>query len=68
MTAYSNKNAHATVLYGYKNKNGTRYIAMWNPGSVWLNEGETMVVEYADLLTTYSYSDETFRWTESIYR
>lgn len=63
MAANSSHSGHATVLYGYKNKNGTRYIVMWNPGG-----GETQVVEYADVLTAYSYANRIFRWTESIYR
>lgn len=69
MVAESKEDAHATVLYGYKNKNGTQYIVMWNPFSVWWeNEGETVVVEYADQFTTYSYGDDTYKWSSSIYR
>ena len=62
IAANSNDGGHSTVLYGYKNKNGTQYIVMWNPGSA-----ETQIVEYAGSYTTYSYVNTTFKWTESIY-
>lgn len=66
MVSVSSNSAHATVLYGYKNKNGTQYIAMWNPGTAWV--GATEVVEFNGASTTFSYDDNTYTWYESIYR
>lgn len=58
--------AHATVLYGYKVKNGVQYIAIWNPGTNF--EGATEVIEFNGSATTYSYEGLTFTWNQSIYR
>lgn len=58
--------AHATVLYGYKYKNGTQYLAMWNPGTNQV--GATEVIAFDSNATTFSYSIYTYTWYQSIYR
>jgi len=58
--------AHATVLYGYKYKNGTQYLAMWNPGTAQV--GATEVIVFNSNSTTFSYGNYTYTWCESIYR
>ena len=66
MVSETDEGLHATVLYGYKYKNGIQYIVMWNPGTDWV--GATEVIVYNPRSTTYSYFDYTLTWVESIYR
>ena len=58
--------AHATVIYGYKYKDGTQYLAMWNPGTAQV--GATEVIAFNSDSTTFSYAGSTYTWRESIYR
>ncbi len=65
MRSNSNDKYHATVLYGYKIKNGTKYIAMWNPGTAGV--GATEIIAFHGASTTFSYSGRTYTWYASVY-
>lgn len=64
MSAFSGAAGHAVTLVGYRFRNGTKYIVLWNSG----NEKMQTVTYPSSGKLTFSYNNDTWVWTQSLAR
>lgn len=64
MSTFSTNSGHAVTLIGYRFRNGTKYVVLWNSGNK-----QVQTVTYPSTgKVSYSYNNTTWVWKQSLAR